>query len=628
MRILSFLFLATALAPPIIAAPLPALHLDGPMASFSGSANGDRFGRKVALDGDVAAFIAPNFRDDSTAIYGAVYTSRRDGGVWPPLKRVAIPNPDGRTRYAQSLALSGDTLVVGSYDSTWPGRVDVFVRSGGEFAHQVTLAAPNGSAGYAVGLALSGDDLIVGDQFAERVFVYRRTSGQWASTHQLAPPDAGPHSNFGVSLAIEGDLVAVGRPYFPSFADRRGAVVLYRRTGLGTPFAFEHQHTMQGGGDVVELGFPPIDIDAGRVLAGTVGYEFGSPGVALPGGGAAVALERLAGQWQAEVLLPSDPRAIHDFGHAVALDGPRALVGALDAVTGQPRLYTYAKGAGQWVETDLSVFGAPGDNPIMSISISQGRALAGAPSFSPPPSIPGSAYIFELEERVVPDVALHVDRPSVPQCQSFPAVSSAQWISDGATCRAVRPSAATNHRWSEASCAADPATCPDPLDFRTLPGAGAGGFLPEFVESFGRRSGVLAIECTDANGSSARASALFEVFSPAPSDVCLTPAHAVSPVLSSGPTALPNGQFEMRAAISNPQAATLSAIAFHGQFGTTQARVVGNELVLRYAPDYALVGTQTLLTDNVGAAVGDGEFAVQRGYTISVPLRVYANGFE
>ena len=75
----------------------------------------------------------------------------------------------------------------------------------------------------------------------------------------------------------------------------------------------------------------------------------------------------------------------------------------------------------------------------------------------------------------------------------------------------------------------------------------------------------------------------------------------------------------MRAPITNPGALALNAMARHGTFGTTHARIESNEVVLRYAPDYARAGSQSLLTDTIGTAVDDGQNAVQRTYTTQIP---------
>lgn len=620
------LLTSVLLAPAGFAAPLTSLRLAESPTPLSVGIDGDRFGRNVALDGDIAAIIAPEHRDNGPPLsFGAAYFSRRVAGNWTAPQRLAIPNPDGRMQYAQSLALSGDTLVVGSYErnlmTSLPGRADVFVRSGDDFVHQATLSTPTASLAFAVSVAIDGDDLVVGDQLRERVVVYRRSAGAWTQTQELMPPDAAQGTNFGVSVAIEGDLVAIGRPYFPSFSQRPGALLLYRRPAPTAPFAFEHSYTMEGGGSMSELGFTQIDIDGERVIAGAEGYRLS--GDAAPAGGAAVVLERAGGAWTAQLLLPSDPGETFDFGWGAALDGDRALLGALDRSTGHGKVYAFVRGATQWVETQRVFVGAGSNTRVTAISISGDQALVGVPAFVP--TAPGMAMVFATSDLVVPDAAITLNRASAPACV-FAAVVAASWSSDGSSCTAVDQGSLANSRWLQATCADPDGSCPDPFEFRTLEGSGQAHFTAApTLSDDPQRGNVVAIECRDGAGNSVRARAKLLVTA---SGQCPMPTHSVAPTLSQGPLALPNGTFEMRAALTNPGAQLLSAMARHGQSGSVHARVVGNEVVLRYAPDYAAVGTQTLLTDTIGVAVDDGEYAVERSYTIQLPLRVYANGFE
>ena len=87
---------------------------------------GDRFGRSIALSGDTlvvgadtegsnATGIDGDQNNNSAAVAGAVYVFTRDGaGVWSQQAYIKPSNTDAGDRFGFSVALSGDTLVVGA----------------------------------------------------------------------------------------------------------------------------------------------------------------------------------------------------------------------------------------------------------------------------------------------------------------------------------------------------------------------------------------------------------------------------------------------------------------------------------------------------------------------------------
>ena len=152
---------------------------------------GDNFGTSIALSGDTLAVgtfqedsgatgIDGNGSDNTAPGSGAVYVFIRNGTAWSQQAYIKASNTGSADRFGISLALSGDTLAVGAYledsqatgvdgdqsDNNLPGSgaVYVFTRSGATWSQQAYLKASNSGAddnfGYSV--ALSGDTLAVG----------------------------------------------------------------------------------------------------------------------------------------------------------------------------------------------------------------------------------------------------------------------------------------------------------------------------------------------------------------------------------------------------------------------------------------------------------------------------------
>ncbi len=141
-----------------------------------------------------------------------------------------------------SVALSGDTLVVGSpqegssatgvngdqanNNAQNSGAVYVFTRTAGVWSQQAYLKASNTDANdqFGVSVAISGDTIAVGAQFEDSngsqsdnsaqdsgaVYVFTRAGGAWSQQAYLKGHNTEAGDQFGVSVAVEGDTLAVG----------------------------------------------------------------------------------------------------------------------------------------------------------------------------------------------------------------------------------------------------------------------------------------------------------------------------------------------------------------------------------------------------------------------------------
>lgn len=225
-----------------------------------------------------------------------------------------VSNSGTTTRFGRSVALDGDVLVVGSMDDVTVGGNDrgavyVFERIGGLWTQQQKLVAPDGADGdefgFAVDVALDPDGvddwLIVGAPQASRisagpdgrVYLFRRSSGgAWTFEVQLAPdPLTEEHSSeFGHDVGIDisepvnsqtGDLVVtavVGSPRYdrPGAGDQdHGAIHIYQLVGSPQGFALSHElygHDPQANEDGdMKLGWS-VAIDRGVIIAGAPSY--------------------------------------------------------------------------------------------------------------------------------------------------------------------------------------------------------------------------------------------------------------------------------------------------------------------------------------------------------------------
>ena len=188
----------------------------------SDAAWNDDFGTSVALSGDTAVVGAP-FDDDAGSASGSAYVFVRSGTRWSQQQKLtasdAAPNDD----FGLAVALSGDTAVVGAIGDDDAGRDSgaayVFVRSGTRWSQQQKLTASDAASNdlFGISVAVSGDTAVVGayadddaggDSGAAYVFV--RSGTRWSEQQKLTASDAAAGIRFGNSVAVSGDTAVVG----------------------------------------------------------------------------------------------------------------------------------------------------------------------------------------------------------------------------------------------------------------------------------------------------------------------------------------------------------------------------------------------------------------------------------
>lgn len=147
---------------------------------------------------------------------------------------VKASNTDNYDFFGQSVAVSGDTVVVASSveaggspgvngDQTdnsknWAGAVYVFVRNGTTWTQQAYLKASDPAADdrFGYGLAIEGDTLVAGapgkDLNCGAAYVFTRAGTIWTQQAYLRPQVIGVNDAFGHSVAISNGIIVVGTP--------------------------------------------------------------------------------------------------------------------------------------------------------------------------------------------------------------------------------------------------------------------------------------------------------------------------------------------------------------------------------------------------------------------------------
>lgn len=180
-----------------------------------------------ALDYDVATGIlavgAPLF-DLAGPDAGAAFLYEEQGGVWSRIATVLAPTTTQFDQYASTLALDGNTLVVGEPGTGIDtGRAHVFEESGGVWSFTASLdpVPPVPSSfffipeRFSASLDLSGDVIVggaPGTGVTGAAFVFERSQGVWNQT-ALLNSALGAQNAIGASVAIHQDRILLPDAY-------------------------------------------------------------------------------------------------------------------------------------------------------------------------------------------------------------------------------------------------------------------------------------------------------------------------------------------------------------------------------------------------------------------------------
>lgn len=194
---------------------------------------GARFGEVVATDGPSALVAAP-FENTR----GAAYLFEPSGGVrWNLTARFSPDDLPTEAQFGAALAVDGETAVVGApgADGSAPGggAAYVFRKVGPQWmsAQKLTLpvALPNAGFGSTVTLDEGANRLLVAAPSVRMVIPYAFNGTDWIAGSPLSPLAGVDDANFGRSLALAGDVLAVGAG--DSTGTSGGAVHLYAHSG-------------------------------------------------------------------------------------------------------------------------------------------------------------------------------------------------------------------------------------------------------------------------------------------------------------------------------------------------------------------------------------------------------------
>lgn len=191
----------------------------------SDGATGYEFGAAVDIDGDFAIVGAPRAGVTPLNAGKAYVFQRQAGGLWLEVDQLTATDAQSSDEFGRDVALSGTRAIVGA-----PRDDDGGGNSGSAYLFDrqldanwlqvAKLIASDDDAGdfFGTSVDVSGDTAVAGAYLDEAqgvgngsAYVYERQGdGSWLQGSKLLPPPAGAGDRFGWSVAVDGDVVAVG----------------------------------------------------------------------------------------------------------------------------------------------------------------------------------------------------------------------------------------------------------------------------------------------------------------------------------------------------------------------------------------------------------------------------------
>ena len=289
--------------------------------------------------------------DDSQATYPLTIDP------WVQSAKLTASDSAPDDAFGVSVAMSGDTIVVGAIGDNNPGNnfgsAYVFVRPENGWSNITETAKLTASDAaiddlFGLSVAISDDTIVVGvredDEATGAAYVYVRPQSGWETTTEtakLTASDGAIDDLFGNSVAVSGNTIVVGAPKKDNYL---GAAYVFERPEGGWVSATEDGKLITADAATGETYGSAVAVDDDTVVVSLIGEDNFT--------GAAYIFERPVDGWtpvtnETAKLTASDGDEPDHFGFSVAIDDDTIVVGA-------PRTnaaYVYVRPGGGWASS-------------------------------------------------------------------------------------------------------------------------------------------------------------------------------------------------------------------------------------------------------------------------------------
>ena len=172
-----------------------------------------------------------------------MFVFERNGTSWSQTAKLTFDEPASSDWYGISVDIDRDTLVVGFSTIDSGGLVDVYVRNGTNWVRQARLTGSDTKPFdfFGCSVAVSGDTLVVGAYHAGdylgsgAAYVFQRNGTTWTQIKRLVARDGAESDHLGWSVAINetATMIVAGALHDDSYPYGKGAAYVFFRSPTG-----------------------------------------------------------------------------------------------------------------------------------------------------------------------------------------------------------------------------------------------------------------------------------------------------------------------------------------------------------------------------------------------------------
>lgn len=290
------------------------------------------FGASVSVSSNIAIVGSPynTYPLNGSFAVGSVYIFVRNNSVWTQQQKLITGNTNSNTHFGWSVAVNGNTLVVGEPDYS-NGIATVFVQTGTMWNQQAYIGSGGGSVDrFGGAVAISNNTIVVGAASKNtnkgEAYVFIPSGTNWLRQQTLDANDGLSNDQFGASVAINNDTIIIGAPG--------------KSSGSGEAYIFTRSNNI----------WSPL-----QNLIGTTGQSFGTsvsitnntaivgaPG-SNPSKGSATVFVRAGTVWVSQPILMATDGIVGDyFGISVCVSNNTYLIGAIGQSSSKGGIYFFA----------------------------------------------------------------------------------------------------------------------------------------------------------------------------------------------------------------------------------------------------------------------------------------------
>ncbi|MEQ9304782.1 MAG: hypothetical protein RJQ14_12815, partial [Marinoscillum sp.] len=369
----------------------------------------DQYGTSVSIFGNFAVVGAPEDHSIGPA-NGAAYVLEKTASGWEQIAKLKASDASPGMRFGLSVSISDNVIVVGApfqgsdLGPNNMGGVYVFempTEGWMDMTETAKLSVTDSKSSDYVGFSVSvaHDQIAIGafghENHRGSVYVFAKPTSGWTDAVQtatLTPSDGVENDQFGISVGMSNNQIAIGSPGHDEHGDESGSVYVFVKPEGGWINTTETAKlTTSNALEGDNFGRNSISISNNTIVIGTnkqSAYVFSRSDLGW------------VNMTESAILTSSDTETGDEFGKYVQIDDDQIIVGA-PGDDSYGSAYIYVKSSSDWKTTDTPTAKLSASDPDeknyfgAAVGISNGNVIVGSYLDDDYGTYSGSCYLFE-----------------------------------------------------------------------------------------------------------------------------------------------------------------------------------------------------------------------------------------